>query len=88
MRHPIKVKFVMATVTAFLTPCSHAEENPLPVDMSFLEYLGSMIEERGELVDITEVFAAEISAPEESENCQDTTHTPATCDSKSQGQIP
>jgi hypothetical protein len=41
-----------------------AQESALPIDMSFLEYLGSMVEEDGQLLDVTEVFAQDIQYPE------------------------
>ncbi|XOV83027.1 MAG: hypothetical protein ACFHXK_19510 [bacterium] len=37
------------------------QEEKLPTDMSFLEYLGTMIEVDGQLLDVTEVFAEEIA---------------------------
>jgi hypothetical protein len=37
-----------------------SEEGQLPVEMSFLEYLGAMIEVDGQLLDVTEVFSREI----------------------------
>ncbi len=47
----------MIMSAAFLTsPLQAADESVLSPDMSFLEYLGSMVEVRGELVDPLEVY--------------------------------
>lgn len=64
MQPPPKVKFWLVMMILSIPVQNHAQENALPVDMSFLEYLGSMVEEDGQLLDITEVFAEDIAYPE------------------------
>jgi hypothetical protein len=61
-----KVKFWLVMMILSIPVQNHAQENALPIDMSFLEYLGTMVEEDGQLLDVTEVFAQDIAYPETS----------------------
>jgi hypothetical protein len=53
------------------------EEASLPVDMSFLEYLGAMIEVDGQLLDVTEVFPQEIQDAGQSARIENNNDTSA-----------
>ncbi len=74
--HP-KVKFWLVMMILSIPVQNHAQENALPVDMSFLEYLGSMVEEDGQLLDITEVFAEDIAYPETTAQIDENSDTSA-----------
>lgn len=73
--HPLKVRFLFGSLLVFLSVQVLSEEGQLPVDMSFLEYLGAMIEVDGQLLDVTEVFSQEFQdagQPAQIENNNDT----------------
>ena len=74
---------VMIMSAACLTsPLQANEESALSADMSFLEYLGSMVEVRGELVDPLEVYGdlpENAGRPDtQGQNILDTTTNPET----------
>lgn len=77
MQTPLKVRFWLVTMALSLSAQSQAEEGELPLDMSFLEYLGTMIEDDGQLVDVTEVFAQDIQYIETSPQTEEQYDTSA-----------
>ncbi|MCR9261072.1 MAG: hypothetical protein NXH95_15210 [Pseudomonadaceae bacterium] len=62
----IKVSCLLGLAWLCWSEQLQAEDELMSVDMSFLEYLGAMVEVDGQLLDATELFAQEIEELEKS----------------------